>query len=59
MPFDLPDYSYGIADAILTQLDYLLKVGTDSRDGRAAELLEEARRNVLAYKDEIFDQVMQ
>ncbi len=59
MPFEMPDYSYGVADAILTNIDYLIRVGTDSDDGDAKRLLEEARYRMLEYKDLILDKVMQ
>ena len=59
MAFEIPDYSYGVADAILVNIDYLLRVGTDSTDRAAKTELEEARRLILSYKDRIFDQVMQ
>lgn len=59
MPFDMPDYSYGVADTILSSIDYLRTVGTDTEDGAAAEALEDARRAILRYRDLIFDQVME
>lgn len=58
MPFEIPDYSYGIADAILINIDYLQKHGSDTDDGYAMKILEEARYKILEYKDLIFDQVM-
>lgn len=59
MPFDLPDYSYGVADAILINLDYLILHGSDSKEGHAMQLLEDARYKLLEYKDLIFNQVME
>ena len=59
MPFELPDYSYGVADAILINLDYLILHGSDSEGGYAMQLLEDARYKILEYKDMIYDQVMQ
>lgn len=58
MAFDVPDYSYGAADSALCIIDHLLRVGTDSEDGSALAHLEQARYELLAYKDLIFDQVM-
>lgn len=58
MAFEIPDYSYGVADSALCLIDYLLRVGTDSADKAAMRHLEEARRELLAYKDLIFDQVV-
>lgn len=59
MPFDMPDYSYGVADTVLCTIDYLRTVGTDTEDGLAAEALEDARRAILRYRDLIYDKVME
>lgn len=58
MPFDIPDYCYGLADAVLTNIDYLITVSSKNPDKEAVRLLEEARFSILAYKDQIFDEVM-
>ncbi len=59
MAFDVPDYSYGVADSVLESIDLLLRVGTDSENGFAKKKLEEAKAAMNDYKAAIFDQVMQ
>lgn len=59
MTFDVPDYSYGIADSVLQSIDLLLRVGTDSENSFAKRKLEEAKAAMNDYKAAIFDQVMQ
>lgn len=39
MGFELPDYSYGLADSLLQTLDFLQRVGAKGEDGRALEHL--------------------
>lgn len=58
MTFDVPDYSYGIADSVLQSIDLLLRVGTDSENNFAKKKLEEAKAAMNDYKAAIFDQVM-
>ena len=59
MGFDLPDYSYGMADSVLAVLDYMIRVATDTTDGVAAGRLEEARQCVMDYKALILDRVLE
>lgn len=59
MAFELPDYSYGVADAALECIDLLLRLGTDSENNFAKKKLEEAKAAMNDYKAAIFDQVMQ
>lgn len=58
MAFDVPDYSYGVADSVLESIDLLLRVGTDSENRFAKKKLEEAKAAMNDYKAAIFDQVM-
>lgn len=58
MTFDVPDYSYGIADSVLQSIDLLLRVGTDTENNFAKKKLEEAKAAMNDYKAAIFDQVM-
>lgn len=59
MAFEIPDYSYGIADSVLESIDLLLRVGTDTENNYAKKKLEEAKAAMQDYKAAIFDQVMQ
>lgn len=59
MAFEIPDYSYGIADSVLESIDLLLRVGTDTENCYAKKKLEEAKTAMQDYKAAIFDQVMQ
>lgn len=59
MPFENPDYSYGLADSLLSILDYMLRVATDTEDGAALRRIEDAREAVNDYKALIYPQVLQ
>ncbi len=59
MPFENPDYSYGLADSLLNVLDYMLRVATDTEDGAALRRIADAREAVLDYKALIYPQVLQ
>ena len=52
MAFDIPDYSYGIADSVLESIDLLLRVGTDSENNYAKKKLEETQQNYLKMCDD-------
>lgn len=59
MPFEVPDYSYGLADSVLNVLDYMLRVASDTEDGAALGRIAEARDAILEYKALIYPQVLQ
>lgn len=59
MPFENPDYSYGLADSLLNVLDYMLRVASDTEDGAALRRIADAREAVLDYKALIYPQVLQ